>query len=582
MPNVVLSKEKLFEKIGKTFGDEEFIEVCFDFGFEVELFSGDELVISSPTDVKYVIEVPANRPDLLSIEGIAYSLRSYLDIEPLPIFKSIEPQKKIQLFVQEKVQGVRPYIVGVVFRNVTFTQNNYDSFIDLQEKLSASVGKKRSLVAIGAHDLDTLKPPFYYDAQLPEDIRFCPLNQEKEMVGPEIMEFYSHHAQLKQYVALLKDLTHYPIIRDKNGVVLSLPPLINGNHSKITLNTKNVFVECTALCKTKATIIVNTLSCLFSQYCSKRFEVEQVEIVSAKGETELSPVLEYNTQSLKISDIVSYVGQCGTASDIAGYLSRMGLKSSVNPNDSSVLDVTIPPTRPDVLHAVDIYEDVAIAFGYSNLHIEVPKTIGFGKQLPLNKLTDQLREEVAFAGFTEALTFSLCSRDDVSTKLDVRLESVPAVHISNPKTMEFQVGRTTLIPGLLKTMASNKQMPLPMKLFEISDVILLDKSAEVGARNERRICAVISDKTSGFEIIHGLLDRIMLVLEVPRSFNVNSQVGYYLKGTEDPTFFPKRCAQVFADGRPIGKIGVLHPNVVKNFELSNPCSCFEINIEMFV
>lgn len=72
--------------------------------------------------------------------------------------------------------------------------------------------------------------------------------------------------------------------------------------------------------------------------------------------------------------------------------------------------------------------------------------------------------------------FFKCSRDDVATKLGRSIESIPAVHISNPKTLEFQVCRTTLLPGLLKTIAANKKMPLPLKIFEISDVILKDSN----------------------------------------------------------------------------------------------------------
>lgn len=202
----------------------------------------------------------------------------------------------------------------------------------------------------------------------------------------------------------------------------------------------------------------------------------------------------------------------------------------------------------------------------------------FGRQYPLNKLTEQLREQVAQAGFTEALTFSLCSRDDVSTKLGRSIDHVPAVHISNPKTLEFQVARTCLMTGILKTVTANKRMPLPLKLFEISDVVLTDETAEVGARNERRMAAVNCNKTAGFEVVHGLLDRVMQLLEIPWK----GETGYWLEATEDPAYFPGRCANIQYKGTTIGKIGVLHPNVLQAYELTNPCAVLEITIEPFV
>jgi phenylalanyl-tRNA synthetase beta chain len=152
---------------------------------------------------------------------------------------------------------------------------------------------------------------------------------------------------------------------------------------------------------------------------------------------------------------------------------------------------------------------------------------------PLNKLTEQLRVEMAQSGFTEGLTFTLCSRDDVAKKMNKKIEDIPAVHISNPKTAEFQIARTSLLPGLLKTLSANKKLPLPLKLFEISDVILKDDAAEVGAKNERRVCAVNCNKHAGFEVVHGLLDRIMQVLEVPW----DKTTGYSLKAVDGEILF---------------------------------------------
>merc|ERR1712147_209145 len=157
----------------------------------------------------------------------------------------------------------------------------------------------------------------------------------------------------------------------------------------------------------------------------------------------------------------------------------------------------------------------------------IPKTLTVAQQLPVNKLTDQLREAVAQAGFTEALTFSLCSRDDVGLKMRKDIKNIPAVHIANPKTLEFQVARTSLLPGLLKTVQANRKMPLPLKLFEISDVVLRDAGAEVGARNERHLSAVFYNTSPGFEVIHGLLDRVMQLLEVP---NTMDSAGYHIRG----------------------------------------------------
>ena len=156
-----------------------------------------------------------------------------------------------------------------------------------------------------------------------------------------------------------------------------------------------------------------------------------------------------------------------------------------------------------------------------------------------------------------------------------------AVHIANPKTLEFQIARTSLLPGLLKTVQANLNRPIPMKLFEISDVVLKDLTKDVGAKNQRQLCALNYDKKPGFETVHGLLDRVMQLLEVPPVSQGDCK-GYYLKGSDDPTYLPGRSAEIIAYGIVIGRLGVLHPETLANFELSLPVASMEINLEPFL
>ncbi|KAG5875533.1 hypothetical protein JTB14_021584 [Gonioctena quinquepunctata] len=564
MPTIGIKRDVLFKSLGKSYTDDEFQSLCFEFGLELDEVTtekqmitkeqGEDSSLSSTAseDIIYRIDIPANRYDLLCLEGLVHGLLVFQGKMPQPNFRALKPLESNveKLIIKPDTAKIRPFAVAGILRNIKFDKNRYNSFIDLQDKLHMNLARKRSLVAIGTHDYDTVKGPFFYDAKPPKDIKFIPLNQNKEYTAEELMTLYSTHVQLKQYLPIIQDSPVYPVITDSNGVVLSLPPVINGNHSRITLDTKNVFIECTATDLTKAKIVLDTL-------------------------------LGYRTEIISVKKGNKKIGINESSENIVKLLSKMCLKSELTNNPDNI-KVTIPPTRHDVIHSCDIYEDIAIAYGYNNIKRTTPKTNTIGQQFPVNKLTDLLRAPIAEAGFTEALTFTLCSKDDVSTKLGIdSIEKVPAVHISNPKTLEFQVCRTSLLPGILKTIAANKKMPLPMKIFEIADVVLKDSEAEVGARNERRICAVNCNRSAGFEIVHGLLDKIMLLLEITWSRKKNS-VGYYLKAANDPAYFPGRCADIICHGTPIGKIGVLHPNVLSKFELTNPCSALEINIQPFV
>lgn len=86
---------------------------------------------------------------------------------------------------------MRGYCVAAVLRGVTFTADSYASFIDLQDKLHQNIARKRTLVAIGTHDLDTIQGPFTYDALPPDQIKFRALNTDKERTAAELMDLYS-------------------------------------------------------------------------------------------------------------------------------------------------------------------------------------------------------------------------------------------------------------------------------------------------------------------------------------------------------------------------------------------------------
>uniref|UniRef100_A0A672NLW3 Phenylalanine--tRNA ligase beta subunit n=1 Tax=Sinocyclocheilus grahami TaxID=75366 RepID=A0A672NLW3_SINGR len=585
MPTVSVKRDLLFEALGQKYTDEEFDELCFEFGLELDEITsekdiisreqGDEKAEGASDVVLYKIDVPANRYDLLCLEGLVRGLQVFKEKLEAPRYKRVSPAdggEPQRLVITDETASVRPHAVAAVLHDVTFTQERYESFIELQEKLHQNICRKRTLVAIGTHDLDTISGPFTYTAKPPGDIRFKPLNQSKEYTATELMSLYKTDGHLRHYLHIIENEPLYPIIYDSNGIVLSMPPIINGDNCSMLLNLKSVFCVCLQA-KTTLDMVVT----MFSEYCEEPFTVEEAEVVYPDGRLCVYPELAYRTETLSGDFINKRVGINESAESIAQLLTRMCLRSEVS-GEGDLIQVEIPPTRADVIHACDIMEDAAIAYGFNNIVRSTPRTYTVANQLPLNKLTELLRQDLAAAGFTEALTFALCSEEDIADKLRKNIAETRAVHISNPKTAEFQVARTCLLPGLLKTLAANRKMPLPLKLFEISDVVLKDETKDVGARNNRRLCAVYYNKSPGFEVIHGLLDRVMQLLDVKPDRNQ----GYHIQAAEDSTFFPGRCAEIFSCGKSIGHLGVLHPDVISRFELTMPCSAIDIDIEPFL
>ena len=599
MPTVSVGRDALFSALGRVYTEAEFEDLCFDFGIELDdvtterqmerkelgIEGGDAGGEADDEEVLYKIDIPANRYDLLCIEGIARALRIFLGKEGIPDFRVATAGPVEEMVVKPETALVRPFVVCAVLRGCSFTKESYNSFIDLQDKLHQNLCRQRTLVAIGTHDLSTLKGPFRYEALPPEMISFVPLKQTREFTARELMEHYKSDQKLKQFLHIIEDSPVFPVIYDANNTVLSLPPIINGAHSAITLDTTDVFIECTATDVTKANVVLNTVVTMFSQYCKTAFEVEPVKVTDQFGEARVYPDLGLKAFRVSRDKVCQAIGVDLGVEQMAGLLKKMQLYVDVEGGGGEAGDFVVkaPPTRSDILHACDIYEDVAIAWGYNNIAREVPAQATVGKEQPLNQLSDLLRMELAMAGYTEILTWALCSAKENFDFLRRKDDPPTAVTIGNPKTLEFEVCRTSLLTCALKTLSANKDAPVPVKLFEVSDVVLLDDAQESGSKNERHIVAVYCSKESGFEAIHGVLNRVMEVLGVPCFLNQGDGEGptYAWRASQDATFFPDRQAVVSYKNQDVGIFGILHPEVLKAFDIVYPCSALELNIEPF-
>jgi phenylalanyl-tRNA synthetase beta chain len=319
---------------------------------------------------------------------------------------------------------------------------------------------------------------------------------------------------------------------------------------------------------TKLNIVTNIVVTMFSEYCEEPFtcvrtfvvdifcfwtdqcSIEPVKVIYPDGKVVISPDLSSRQTEAYASYVNSCTGLSLSAPEVKGLLERMSLKTELSPDDTDKLLVSVPPTRPDILHQCDIMEDAAIAYGFNNLPDTLPPTSTVAQPLAVSKLCDLIRHEWAYAGWVEVLPLILvrcpglslpqhtyisavqCSHEENFAWLNTADDDQTAVKIANPKTLEFQVVRTSLLPGLLKTIRENRSHALPLRIFESSDVVFKDAARERQTRNVRHAAAVWCNKTAGFEIVHGLLDRAMAMLEVPHipgGEPSTAPTGYYIK-----------------------------------------------------
>ena len=593
MPTIVVNRNALFKAIGLTFTDEEFDNLCFEFGIELDDVTSEQEMkkneqnkedINLSTEVLYKIEVAANRYDLLCLEGLALALRIFLEKQKMPDIKPINvlPENERQLIVYDSVNDVRPIGLCAILRDINFTDEMLKSFMDLQDKLHNNICRGRKLVSMGTHDLDTVKGPFTYRALEPEHIHFVPLNREEEVNGDGLMTLLKDDPKLGKYLDLLKGKKKYPVMMDSNGIIMSLPPIINSQHTKMTLNTHNVLLDITGTDLTKCEIVLNTLIAMFSVYCKNPFTVEEIKVINEKtGESKIYPDLTPRKFKVDVKYLQTITGIYDIIPEkIIQLLEKMELKAKIiNPQE---IEVSAPITRSDILHPCDIAEDLAISYGYNNIKKQLTQTKTHGMQQPYNKLTDLFRDEMAMGGYTEFLTMALLSKEDMFTNLLSEEKDDKTVEISYSKTKEFQYMRSSLIPGILKSIEGNKANALPFKIFEISDVVETNEESEVGAVNRRKLCFAYTNTSSAMEIIQGMVD--LLMKKIGLCFNSdNVEKKYTIKKSENKIFFEDRQAEIFIlDNIKIGIYGIIHPKVLKNFGIKNPVTLCDIDLQLIM
>jgi phenylalanyl-tRNA synthetase beta chain len=644
MPTISVSRSLLLSTIQQpTSTDDEFDELCFQFGIEL-----DEIVVEPDGSVTYKIDIPANRYDLLCLEGLSRGLLCFLGLEPVPNYRlSTEPATIVQ--VSPSTLSVRPFIVCAILRDIQFTEASYASFLSLQEHLHRNLCRRRVLVAIGTHDLDSIQLPVRYDALPPQDIQFHHLFAKQDAPiqnARQVLEEFRQDPErthLTEYTDIIFDKPLYPVVLDGRNQVLSLPPVINSRYSRMSVNTHNVFIECTATDLTKAKIVLDTMVCMFARYCKESDFIHTVQVaypngfpptVAASEENKrtnsiITPCMfpqDLHETTVSVKDVQSILGlQDISGPDMCRLLQKMQLTAHVNPHDETQIICKVPPTRADILHGVDLIEDVAIAYGFNKIPESLPPSIVPGKELPINQMCDLLRQELAFAGYMEILTFGLCSIEDNFKHLGRENDFKTAVTLGNPKTIEYQIARSSLLPGLLKTLEEHRTTTSSsgIRLFEISDVVLLDPTQDTGARNVRRCAVLYGGPTAGMEFVHGVLDRVMQLLNVvpSESYSADGFEEAKLRRGKNATFAGMYSIEPFENGNSlnsgagpntyfkgkgtkvmwyppaattttttstlekpieIGTMGILHPLVLKAFKIPMPVSVFEITLEYFV
>jgi len=491
------------------------------------------------------VEFFPDRPDLFSPEGVARAMRGYLGIETGLITYPVKPSG-ISFTIDPNLADIRPVLGSAVIRGVTFDDESIQSIMSLQESLHWAVGRGRSKVAIGIHDLDTVNPPFRYIAA-PRTRAFVPLDFAEWMSMEDILE---KHPKGRDYAKIVKDFPLFPLIIDGHDHVLSFPPIINSERTRVTIDTKNILLDTTGTDKRAVSVAVNIICTAMAEAGAK---IESVEIGGVQ-----TPTLAPAERTVSVAECSRLLGIDLTADMMASLLQKM--RFGAEPIGADKVNVQVPCYRADIMHDWDLFEDVAIAYGYDKILALPPKTYTVGKPHPVQVNAALAREAFCGLGYLEVMPFTLTNEDVLFKKMQ-REEKPGVLHVMQPISIENTVVRTDLLPLLLEFLTLNRHRELPQRLFTVGDVV-------DSCLTYQQAAGVSMHPEADFSEAYASCDAVLHELSI----------DYTVQESADPAFIEGRRGDILVAGKTVGVFGEIHPAVLNAFELEHPVAAFEFDL----
>lgn len=500
-----------------------------------------ERILEDQVDVEFF----PSRVDLYSTEGVARAMRGFLGLETGEEHYPVAPPS-ISFTVDENLKDVRPFIASAVIRDITLDEEAIISLMGVQEALHWVVGRGRAKVAIGVHDLDKVTPPFrYYGAPLSRS--FVPLDFDREMTLAEIMEV---HPKGRDYSHIVADKPVMPLIEDANGNVLSFPPIINGELTRVTAASKNLVLDVTG---TDERAVQIALRVLCTALITAGGRCESVTVNGA-----LMPDLSPAMRDIDVASCNKLLGTSFSADEIVEILKKMRYGAEKSGEDK--VSIRIPCYRADIMHEWDVYEDVAIGAGFSSLEAELPKTFATGCEHPVIALASAVRDICCGLGYLEVMPFTLSNEDIMYTRMQ-RQPDFRALRVLHPISEEQTLVRTDLLPLLLDLLRMNKRRELPQRIFHTGDVVL-------DMQTLQKLALASAHPGADFSEAYATADALFRELGV----------SYTPAESSDPAFIPGRAADIMVHGKKVGVFGEIHPEALNGFDIDQPVAGIELDL----
>jgi phenylalanyl-tRNA synthetase beta chain len=374
-----------------------------------------------------------------------------------------------------------------------------------------------------------------------------------------LREILLRHPKGKEYGYLIEEFERFPLLVDSKNEVLSMPPIINSEGSgKITPETKNLFIDVTGF---NQELIDAALKTVCMALADRGGRIESVEIHYGKKRI-VTPSFKAKKIEFSLKELEEKSGIRFNKKQVIELLKKKRMNGKVKKN--RVL-VEFPDYRTDILHAVDIIEDLLIAFDYNKIEPSFIQEFTLGFESKESKHLNALRETCIGMGLQEILTFVLTSKEVQEKK--VGLTNQEFVEIENPVSLNWSVFRKNLFPELLSFLAKNKHNLFPQRVFEIGKVVHLNEENETRVLERNRLCIASSHSKANFNEVKSLLQALVQA----------HGWKFKLEAIKHPSFEEGKCGALSINERK-GIIGEIKESVLQNFGLEKKVAVLELEI----
>jgi len=548
MPVITIGIERLMKLLGEDLDISELSEYLFTLKSETENIDEEQ--------GKIEIEINSDRPDLLISEGIARAIKGLLGKEVgLPKLNTSKTNYTLEI----KNVPSRPYIAMGIIYNYELTEEVLEELIQFQEKLHSTIGRNRKKIAIGIHDLDKIRTRNFEYKEI--DIRkeeMLPLHQDKRM---KVIEVIEQLEQGREYGEIsIRDSYYHPAIY-ADGEIISLPPVINSDITRLEPGTKNLLIDVTG---TDLYTVNKTLDIILSILSEReKNTIGTIACHDINGETILeTPRLERGEILIKTEYINKMLGFTLTTKQIIDLLLRM--RWEAEPVNNNEIFAIYPEYRIDILHPIDVVEDIAVSWGYDKIPIQKPTRMLVAEPNKIESFQRLLARIVSGLGFIETKTFTMIPNRIARLLIEEKEEIIA---ISNPISQEMSVIRPNIISSIILTLKENMKGFLPLKIFEIGETASITKTGRITVR--RKIGLGYMDDEVSFEDIHAPIHALIEALGLVPS----------TKKKDYPGLIKGRSASIFANNRLVGFLGEVHPSILVENKIKYPIAVAELDIE---